>query len=89
MNRIQKAAAWMFEKATGFPVWRSLSLTDPSGWSDGSYSGANVQGLAALQLSTIWGCCSVLDAAPCFRSTSSQKTGSSRKILENHYLAEC
>jgi HK97 family phage portal protein len=89
MNRIQKAAAWMFEKATGFPVWRSLSLLDPSGWSDSSYNGTNVQGLAALQLSTIWGCCSVLNRAvaplPIYIV---EKNGASRKILDNHYLTD-
>lgn len=53
----------LFLKAAGFPVSRSLSLTDPSGWAwwgDRTYSGKNVDDTSALGVPTVFACARVL-----------------------------
>lgn len=57
MNSLQKAVAWMFTKATGFPPWTGSFSTS-------NYSGqlaqiGSVTPALALQLAEVFGCCRI------------------------------
>ncbi|HWR36380.1 MAG TPA: phage portal protein [Clostridia bacterium] len=88
MNRLQKMASWMFEKAVGFPVW-PVSQQMPGAFRQffGITDGA-VTGLSALQLSAVWTCCNLLGRVTSTLPIDVVKSdgGVSRPI--DHYISE-
>lgn len=83
-----KSIIRLFSKAQDVSV-RSISQTNPDGWSEGhaAFSGEDINGRGALSLSAVWACVNLIaGTGASLPFMVYRETDAGRKVAKDHYL---